>query len=166
MSDFQFKKGAKVEISIDEDGFRGAWFCGTVVKAPAKNDKKVLIEYETLLADDESTPLKEKVDLVQIRPTAPREINRVFKLDEEVDVSYNDGWWEGVITQVLQDNQYSVYFRPTRDQHEFKDSDLRLHREWVHGNWVPPLEDEVWIFFLLFNFCELSVFLILFLIVP
>ncbi|XP_021734488.1 DUF724 domain-containing protein 6-like [Chenopodium quinoa] len=142
MANFQFKKGTKVEISIDEDGFRGAWFSGTVVKTPAKNDKKVMVEYETLLAEDESTPLKEKVDLVQIRPIPPRESKRVYELNDEVDVSYNDGWWEGVITQVLQGGQYSVYFRPTREQTEFKDADLRLHREWVHGNWVPPLEEE------------------------
>lgn len=142
MPNSEFKKGTKVEISIDEEGFRGAWFTGTVVKAPAKNDKKVMVEYETLLAENKTTPLREKVDLVQIRPTPPRETKRVFKLNEEVDVLYSDGWWEGVITHIHPDNQYSVYFRPTREQNEFNDSDLRLHREWVHGNWVPPLEEE------------------------
>ncbi|CAO2832519.1 unnamed protein product [Amaranthus hypochondriacus] len=142
MSKFQFKKGTKVEISIDEDGFRGAWFIGTIVKQPAKNENQVMVEYETLLEDDESTPLREKVDLVQIRPLPPRETKRVFKIDEEVDVCYNDGWWEGVVTQVLDDNQYSVYFRPSREQSDFKDSDLRLHREWVNQKWVPPLEEE------------------------
>lgn len=142
MSNFKFKKSAKVEISIDEEGFRGAWFPGTVVKQPAKNDKKVLVEYDTLLADNGTTPLKERVELVQIRPIPPRESKRVYELNEEVDVFYNDGWWEGVITQVLEDNQYSVYFRPTREQNDYKDSDLRLHREWVNENWVPPLEEE------------------------
>lgn len=132
-----------MEISIDEEGFRGAWFSGTVIKPPTKNGK-VLVEYDTLLADEnDSTPLREEVDLVQIRPTPPRESSRVFNLDEEVDAYHNDGWWEGVITQVLQNGEYSVYFRPNREQSDFKASDLRLHREWVHGKWVPPLREEV-----------------------
>lgn len=146
MANFQFKRGTKVEISIEEEGFRGAWFPGTVIKPPTKNSNKVFVEYETLLAkENESAPLREEIDLVQIRPTAPRERRRVFKLDEEVDVFYNDAWWEGVITQVLEvleDFKYSVYFRPTREQDDFKGSDLRLHREWVNGNWVPLLEEE------------------------
>ncbi|KAJ8447095.1 hypothetical protein Cgig2_022824 [Carnegiea gigantea] len=143
MADFQFKKGTKVEISIDEEGFRGAWFSGMVIKPPTKNGK-VLVEYDTLLADEnDSIPLREEVDLVQIRPIPPRESSRVFNLDEEVDAYHNDGWWEGVITQVLQNGEYSVYFRPNREQSDFKASDLRLHREWVHGRkWVPPLQDE------------------------
>ncbi|XP_010674562.2 protein AGENET DOMAIN (AGD)-CONTAINING P1 [Beta vulgaris subsp. vulgaris] len=142
MSNFQFKKGIKVEISIDEEGFRGVWFPGTVIKPPSKTDLKVMVEYDTLLAENGSTPLREKVDLVQIRPIPPRESKREYKLDDEVDVFFNDGWWEGVITHVLEGNQYSVYFRPTRDQNDFNGLDLRLHREWVHGKWLPPLEEE------------------------
>lgn len=143
MSNFQFKKGTEVEISIDEEGFRGAWFPGKVIKPPTKNGRMVMVEYETLLAEEnDTTPLREEIDLVQIRPTPPRENSRVFNLDEEVDAFHNDGWWEGVITQVLENGRYSVYFRPNREQSDFKDSELRLHREWVHGDWVPPLEEE------------------------
>ncbi|KAL2941689.1 DUF724 domain-containing protein 6, partial [Bienertia sinuspersici] len=143
MSNFQFKKGLKVEISIEDDGFRGAWFPGTVVKEPTKKESKVMVEYDTLLAENGKSPLIEKVELVQIRPTPPRESKRVYKLNEDVDVFYNDGWWEGVVTHVLENGLYSVYFRPTRDQFDFKDSDLRLHREWVDQKWVPPLEEEL-----------------------
>ncbi|GMH10414.1 hypothetical protein Nepgr_012255 [Nepenthes gracilis] len=143
MSDSHFKKGAKVEISSVDDGFRGAWFHGTVIKPPSKRARKVTVEYETLVADEkESAPLRETIDLVQIRPTAPRERNRVFNLSEEVDAFYNDGWWEGVVTEALEGSRYSVYFRATGEQIEFAASDLRLHREWDNGKWIPPLEEE------------------------
>ncbi|KAH9627070.1 hypothetical protein KSS87_023758 [Heliosperma pusillum] len=136
MSKFEFKKGMKVEISIEEDGFRGAWFSGTIINPPSKNTQKVLIEYDALLADNGSKPLREKVDFVQIRPIPPRESDRLFKLDEDVDAYYNDGWWEGVITQIVVDcSKYCVYFRPTREQCEFNVCDLRLHREWDGVKW-------------------------------
>ncbi|THG08764.1 hypothetical protein TEA_020771 [Camellia sinensis var. sinensis] len=61
---------------------------------------------------------------------------------EEVDAFHNDGWWEGIVTAILQDSRYSVFFRSSREQIDFPDSDLRLHREWVHGIWVPPLEQQ------------------------
>ncbi|XP_074311301.1 protein AGENET DOMAIN (AGD)-CONTAINING P1 [Silene latifolia] len=147
MPEFEFKKGMKVEISIEEEGFRGAWFSGTIINPPAKNTQKVLIEYDALLADNGSKPLREKVDFVQIRPIPPRENHRLFKLDEDVDAYYNDGWWEGVITQIVvndddDDCKYCVYFRPTREQCEFNVCDLRLHREWDGAKWVPPLEED------------------------
>ncbi|KAK9673370.1 hypothetical protein RND81_12G163400 [Saponaria officinalis] len=145
MSKFEFKKGTKVEVSIEEDGFRGAWFSATVINPPSKNSQKLMVEYDALLNNSGSKPLKEKVELVQIRPVPPREMERVYKLDEDVDAFYNDGWWEGVVTQIVVDDhnvcKYSVYFRPSREQCEFVASDLRLHREWVTDHWVPPLED-------------------------
>ncbi|XAR52717.1 hypothetical protein NMG60_11020923 [Bertholletia excelsa] len=141
-----FKKGSEVEISSNDDGFRGAWYAGTVVRrAPArgKDKGKVLVEYKTLTADEAGKrPLQEMLDVVQLRPPAPRERCRSFKFSEEVDAYFNDGWWEGVITEVLENDKYSVFFRGTREQLEFGSSELRLHREWVKGQWVPPPEGE------------------------
>lgn len=139
-----FKKGADVEISSDEEGFRGSWYAGTVVRPPGnvkRGSAKVLVEYKTLMDDEEGTrPLREELELVQLRPPPPRENRRSFKFSEEVDAYYNDGWWEGIITEVVGEDKYLVFFRGTREQIAFKASELRLHREWVHGKWVPPLE--------------------------
>ncbi|KAL8130552.1 hypothetical protein V2J09_019707 [Rumex salicifolius] len=153
MADSPFKKDDKVEVSLDDEGFRGAWFSGTVVKSPTKRSKKVVIEYDTLVSEkDETMPLRDSVDLVKVRPVPPRESVRTFKVSEEVDAYFNDGWWEGIIISVIgQDSRYSVYFRCSGEQIEFPESDLRLHREWVHGDWVPafpepnsiPLETSV-----------------------
>ncbi|XP_027109766.1 protein AGENET DOMAIN (AGD)-CONTAINING P1 [Coffea arabica] len=136
-----FIKGAEVEISSDEDGFRGSWFAGTVIRK-LKNDK-ILVEYKTLMQDDlRKIPLREEIDVVQLRPPAPRETHREFKVSEEVDVYFNDGWWEGVITGVSKTGKFAVFFRSSRELSKFHPSKLRLHREWVNGTWVPPLEIE------------------------
>ncbi|KAJ9556262.1 hypothetical protein OSB04_010876 [Centaurea solstitialis] len=138
-----FKKGTEVEVSSNDNGFRGAWYAGTVVKS--KNNKRsMVVEYKTLMADESGTkPLRETLDVVQLRPLPPREKRQVdFKFSDEVDAYYNDGWWEGVITGVVPGDRYSVFFRATREQLEFSRTELRLHREWVYGKWVPPLQEE------------------------
>lgn len=160
-----FKEGAAVEISSNDEGFRGSWFEGTVIRPPRetstplssrskrnsvrnqynknkKNTIRVLVEYKNLMEDEAGTKrLREELDLVQLRPPPPREKLLSFKFNEEVDAYYNDGWWEGVVTEVLGKDMYSVFFRGNREQIDFKASQLRLHREWVKGKWVPHLED-------------------------
>ncbi|CAK9145242.1 unnamed protein product [Ilex paraguariensis] len=139
-----FKKGAVVEVSFEDEGFRGSWYSATVLRTVSKKNKKIFLEFHNLMADDKGTkPLREFIDIILVRPVPPREPKRSFKLSEEVDAFHNDGWWEGVVTHVLEGSstRYSVFFRSSREQIEFQDSDLRLHREWVHGNWVPPFQE-------------------------
>ncbi|KAL3382092.1 hypothetical protein AABB24_001922 [Solanum stoloniferum] len=154
-----FSNGAEVEISSDEDGFRGSWYEGIVVRPIQKkqrtnkvddddddessNKLRVLVEYKTLMADKKGKrPLKEAMTLVQLRPRPPPERRRKFKVSDEVDAYYNDGWWEGVVMEVSSDGKYSVFFRGTRDQLEFEESRIRIHREWANGEWTPPFGDE------------------------
>lgn len=157
-----FPNGAEVEISSDEDGFRGAWYEGTVIRPIHKKQRRntedddddddddegrsklrVLVEYKTLMADKKGKrPLKEAMTLVQLRPRPPPERQRKFNVSEEVDAYYNEGWWEGVVMEVSSDGKYSVFFRGTRDQLEFDESQTRMHREWANGQWNPPFEEE------------------------
>nr|XP_043639267.1 protein AGENET DOMAIN (AGD)-CONTAINING P1 [Erigeron canadensis] len=139
-----FPNGSEVEISSNDNGFRGAWYSGTVIKPKNNNKNLMIVEYKTLMADESGTkPLRETLDVIQLRPLPPRDKgDRDFKFSEEVDAYYNDGWWEGVVTAVLPGDRYSVFFRATREQLEFGKSELRIHREWVYGEWVPPVEDE------------------------
>ncbi|KAI7992866.1 Protein AGENET DOMAIN (AGD)-CONTAINING P1 [Camellia lanceoleosa] len=137
------KKGAEVEVSFEDEGFRGSWYTATVLRTVSKKNNKIFVEFHSLMADDRgSKPLREFVNVILVRPVPPRELTRTFKLSEEVDAFHNDGWWEGIVTAILQDSRYSVFFRSSREQIDFPDSDLRLHREWVHGIWVPPLEQQ------------------------
>ncbi|KDP23367.1 hypothetical protein JCGZ_23200 [Jatropha curcas] len=137
------KAGSRVEISSDDDGFRGSWYEGTVVRrASSKNGNKYLVQYEKLFSDESGKkPLRETLDCVQLRPAAPREKKRKFKFGEKVDAYHNDGWWEGSITSEREDGRFAVFFRGTREQIVFEEEDLRLHREWVDGEWEPPLKE-------------------------
>ncbi|KAG8369059.1 hypothetical protein BUALT_Bualt15G0110900 [Buddleja alternifolia] len=139
-----FKKGADVEISSNDDGFHGSWYAGTVVRPPPdakRSSAKVVVEYKTLMEDKAGTRrLREEMELLNLRPPPPPENRRRFKSSEDVDAYYNDGWWEGIITDVVGKDKYLVFFRGSREQMEFKGSQLRLHREWVYGKWVPPFE--------------------------
>ncbi|KAH1105956.1 hypothetical protein J1N35_009724 [Gossypium stocksii] len=74
-------------------------------------------------------------------PPAPRETTRKFKFGEEVDAFHNDGWWEGAIAKELENGNFHVYFKRSKEQLEFREDKLRLHREWLNGSWLPPLEE-------------------------
>lgn len=140
-----FQKGTIVEVSSEDEGLRGSWYTATVIRKISRNSHKILVEYHNLMTDDAgSKPLREFVDAILIRPIPPREPHRIFSLMEEVDAFHNDGWWEGVVTKLLEpSNYYSVFFRCSREQIDFCSSDLRLHREWVPPNfWFPPLDSS------------------------
>lgn len=80
--------------------------------------------------------------LPQLRPPPPSTAKWDFRVGDEVEANYNDGWWEGVVTDVLGNGKFSVFFRASEDQIEFSKEDLRLHFKWVNGKWVPPVEDN------------------------
>lgn len=134
-------KGSTVEVTSDEEGFKGVWFDGTIlgVHYSASKKKKVLVEYRSILADENgSKPLRELVNVSFVRPVPPLELVESFDLHDVVDASYKDGWWTGVITRVLDDSRYQVTFSNPPDVLEFGVSELRLHKQWVKGNWVLP----------------------------
>ncbi|XP_072961609.1 protein AGENET DOMAIN (AGD)-CONTAINING P1-like isoform X1 [Typha angustifolia] len=131
--EIEFVKGRKVEVSSDDEGFRGAWYTATVVKSVGK---KFLVEYQNLRTDDETKLLTETVWPRHIRPTPPNTPVVEFKLLEEVDVFYNDGWWVGIVSKVLRGPRYIVYFRTWNEEMEFGQEELRLHYDWICGRWI------------------------------
>ncbi|KAF5739970.1 hypothetical protein HS088_TW11G00032 [Tripterygium wilfordii] len=139
-----FKPGSTVEISSNEEGFRGSWFAGTVIGRVSPGDpSRVHVEYISLFVDEEGTArVREIVDVVMLRPVPPPENDREFKFGEEVDAFHSDGWWEGVITKDNGEGRFTVYFRRSREEMELWKDQLRLHREWANGAWKPPFEEE------------------------
>lgn len=136
------KKGAEVEVSLEDEGFRGSWYTATVLRTVSKKNNKMFVEFHTLMCDDDDTkPLRQFVNFILARPIPPRESARSFGLSEEVDAFHCDGWWEGIVTEVVDDSTYSLFFRSSREQIQFPQSQLRLHREWFHGQWVPSFPD-------------------------
>ncbi|CAL5433517.1 unnamed protein product [Camellia sinensis] len=149
-----FPKGSLVEIGSDEEGFKGAWYVATILDTPSssyrssspsskKKNDLFFVEYQSLLDDDGSTPLREHVKPDFVRPLPPppsseSDLVPSFELYDVVDASYRDGWWTGVITLVLNNSRFIVTFQNPPDEIEFGVSELRVHREWVDGKWVLP----------------------------
>lgn len=138
-----FSKGTLVEVSSDEDGFKGAWYVATILESPPKSVSKkrsrALVEYQDLLADDVgSNPLTEFVDTSFLRPLPPPEADANFCVNDVVDAFYRDGWWTGVITKISEDSRCTVFFQNPPDEIQFDLSDLRVHKEWVDGQWIRP----------------------------
>ncbi|GKV18880.1 hypothetical protein SLEP1_g29205 [Rubroshorea leprosula] len=88
-------------------------------------------------------PLKEAVSWALVRPRQLEETDHGFEFGEAVDVFLDGGWWEGAITEVLENSMYMVFFRFSRQQERTRKSRMRVHREWFNGIWKPPLEEEV-----------------------
>ncbi|KAI3980771.1 hypothetical protein MKX01_025336 [Papaver californicum] len=147
MAETHFQKGDEVEVCSNEEGFRGAWFSGKVLRTVNKN-KKIYIQYDNLVEDEKTLkPLKEFIDVFNVRPIPPQhpdDEKKNYKVSDFVDAFHEDAWWEGVVTKILENgNRFVLYFRDSKEELEFGKNQLRLHREWVHGSWIaPPLGEE------------------------
>ncbi|KAL3626634.1 hypothetical protein CASFOL_030183 [Castilleja foliolosa] len=129
-----FRDGSLVEVKSDEEGYQGSWYTAIIVCSLCSD--KYLVEYQTLQTENESELLKEKAFASYIRPCPP-ELMRVdrFRMLEEVDAWYNDGWWVGLVSKVLDGFKYAVYFWTTNEELIFEHFSLRPHQEWVDGKW-------------------------------
>lgn len=152
-----FRKGSKVEVWSQEDGFQNAWFPAVIVQTPysiirsqtqspkkkrlIKNDNpKAVVRYDHMLSEDNGKPLVEKVDVFLLRPVPPTDTTsdrQGFEPNDVVDALYNDIWWTGVVVTVV-DDSYTVFFEKPPDVLEFKRSELRPHWHWDEPNWVRP----------------------------
>ncbi|KAJ8898996.1 hypothetical protein K2173_008819 [Erythroxylum novogranatense] len=130
-----FNRGSEVEVRSDEDGFGGAWFPATIVEfTPPKSSSKkrrkgFVVQYKSLVTDDESRPLTENVDPNLVRPSPPQETEngvQVFEENEAVDAWYRDGWWNGIVCKVLEASRYRLYFDKPPDVIDFDGKDLRF----------------------------------------
>ncbi|CAH8259591.1 unnamed protein product [Arabidopsis lyrata] len=141
-SDRFWRGGDRVEVERLVSGAT-AYFPATVVSAPSVRKKLVWVEHESLtVGGSVSVRMKEYVIPTRLRPSPPRELNRRFKADDEVDV-FRDSegcWVRGNVTTVFEESRYIVEFKGgNRPEIEVDQFDLRLHREWQDGAWVPSL---------------------------
>ncbi|KAL2934980.1 DUF724 domain-containing protein 2 [Bienertia sinuspersici] len=143
-----FPFGSEVEVTSDEEGFKGAWYLATVIQSPTSSHSpqeegggKILVEYKNLLSDENgNTLLKEFVDAKFVRPKHPIEDDDkvIFEVNDVVDAFFQDGWWCGVVTEVVAKNKYRVFFSNPPDEMEFQSFKLRIHKDWVDGKWALP----------------------------
>ena len=137
-----FEPGSTVEVSLDETGFHGSFYLATII-SPCRSGS-FLVEYKTLVGNSSegSEPLREVVSFAELRPLPPPETKWDFLVGDEVEAYHNDGWWEGVVKKDLGNGKFAVFFGDSEEQIVFTKKDLRLHRNWVSGKWVPPFEDS------------------------
>ncbi|XP_034904083.1 DUF724 domain-containing protein 6 isoform X5 [Populus alba] len=151
-----FSKGEEVEVSSEQEGFRGAWYLATILDFPtpsqpqsaSEKKRKAIVQYKTLVTEDGPAPLLEQVDPQLIRPLPPQDSLKnggVFQENEAIDASLRYGWWSGVVKKVLDRGaRYMVYFDNPPDVLDFDAKDLRIHLDWVDGKWVrPEMQQEV-----------------------
>eukprot|EP00257_Ricinus_communis_P025100 XP_025012514.1 DUF724 domain-containing protein 1-like [Ricinus communis] len=130
-----FSIGDLVEVSSDEEGFRGAWYEATILKSLSssrscysKRKAEALVQYRNLLSDtDEKKPLTEYVDFSFIRPLPPVPSTiPAFEPLDVVDAFHRDGWWKGIVTKVdvfeddkTNSKKYTVVFENPPEQFQF-----------------------------------------------
>ncbi|KAL6127947.1 hypothetical protein ACLB2K_071308 [Fragaria x ananassa] len=139
------RQGANVEVCIKEKGSEGAWFPATILESPTNpsaskrktfTSSKVLIQYKTLVSEQDPTKLHvEHTIMALLRPAPPAVNAERLEQNDVVDAFYLDGWWPGVVMSVV-GKKYRVGFRNPPDVLELEGSGLRSHWDWDNGAWT------------------------------
>ncbi|XP_050365584.1 protein AGENET DOMAIN (AGD)-CONTAINING P1-like [Argentina anserina] len=137
-----FHVGDAVEVCCNEEGFLGSYWEATIVATCNYEYKRFVEEH------DESTPLRETVNVTQVRPLPPNIVpSKYCKLEgDRVDAFLNDVWWVGTISRKLDSEHYVVFFENTGEQNAFPLSNLRFHMDWLNGDWVPSKKRRASVF--------------------
>lgn len=155
-------QGEKVEVRQQEEGLRGSWYAG-VVKEVKRLQRDV--EYNELLDEENNAKLVEsirvghvidglssslkrrKIDRGHIRPLPPalENCDKKWSYGLCVDALLDDAWWEGVLSDDLEDfEERSVFFPDEGDEQKFHVKQLRVAQDWdesrgtwsVRGHWI------------------------------
>jgi len=119
-----------VEIICTDEGFKGSYYLDTM--AAKINPDKYIIQYDTLLREDELAPLREMVSPAALWPM-PSEIPvEKLTVGDNVDVYANDGWW---VREVIKKPTYIMFFESNGEEGKYKSCDLRVYQEWIDGQW-------------------------------
>ncbi|PIA60943.1 hypothetical protein AQUCO_00300455v1 [Aquilegia coerulea] len=137
-----FNVGKIVEVT--DEAFKGSWYLAKVIKNfVKKGKKKILLEYEMLKADENGVkPFIDFVDVHLVRPQPPfqQKPSNLFQVNQVVDAFLGQGWWKGKVTRVIEESRYVVAMESLvlEEKMEFGHGELRLHHDWINGQWVIP----------------------------
>ncbi|CAN7113027.1 unnamed protein product, partial [Brassica rapa subsp. narinosa] len=134
------KRGDEIELSSDEEGFKGSWFRAILKDPLPKSGNKRL--NVSLLANDGSSSTTQKTTYRRfLRPIPPESLFTAAAEFEEgcvVEASRGGGWWTGAVVKKINDEEVWVYFDSPPDLLQFKTGQLRQHFDWVKQEWVRP----------------------------
>ncbi|WOL07040.1 hypothetical protein Cni_G15776 [Canna indica] len=157
------QKGSRVEVAVDEEGLRGAWFSAWVLDV---KDDKAQVCYKDLASDKGPDKLNEWIPLnygsdepPRIRVAHPvivakyertrkrrREAlgNYTWAIGDRVDAWIHDGWWEGIVTGKSQDDEskFTIHFPAGGGSSTVAACDLRYSLIWKKGQWIEWSQDK------------------------
>ncbi|KAK9689912.1 hypothetical protein RND81_09G090400 [Saponaria officinalis] len=136
----KFKRGQQVEICSKEEGFENSYFPATIISEINKNNEYI-VQFNTLLGEDEQRPLREFRSAADIRPVPPEIESIKYEVSDAVDAYANDGWWKGMVVKVVYGGRYQVKFDGGGrggevEVKKYLGSYLRVHQDWVDDHWV------------------------------
>ncbi|MCL7022683.1 hypothetical protein MKW94_020743 [Papaver nudicaule] len=147
-----FSVGDSVEVVGHEDGFWGSYYEAKIIKQTEEQEcDQFLVEYQTL-EDDDKNLIQQTVNAKYLRPVPPKiQGSAKFKLNDQVDVWANDGWWVGRVMQVVpHKHKYTgsdrtrvfVWFDSTQEEIDYQLCKLRVHQDWDNGDWVSKKQED------------------------
>ncbi|CAM8941210.1 unnamed protein product [Rhodiola kirilowii] len=142
----------EIEVLSQDSGIRGCWFKCKVVDVSRKQLK---VQYNDVQDEEAGGNLEEWIPGFRIaktdplgmrflgRPTIRPAVNDNLqtldlKVGDAVDAWWNDGWWEGVVTDAGSDeNDILRVYLPGENLHlTTLEKDLRISRDWTGDQWV------------------------------
>ncbi|KAL2927731.1 DUF724 domain-containing protein 2 [Bienertia sinuspersici] len=137
-----FKRGDQVEVCCKDEGFQNSFFAATIISEI--NTNEYIVQYNTLLTDNQHHTHREFLSAVDLRPVPPEILIERFDLNDEVDVYVNEGWWKGRVKKKINGRgrairYYCVSFENSNGDEvevgKYMFNDLRVHQDWIHGKW-------------------------------
>ncbi|XP_076926031.1 protein AGENET DOMAIN (AGD)-CONTAINING P1-like [Bidens hawaiensis] len=132
----RFKRGDRVEVMDLGSGFIGSYYDGNIISTFSN---EYIVQFRTLLENDQSGPLREFVKAKKVRPKPAFVEVSSFRLGETVDVYANGGWWTRRIISKFSKSEYVVHFDSTNQDITYPFPNIRVHQEWDAAN-------EVWVY--------------------
>lgn len=151
-----YSPGTPIEVNLIKDHLWYAWIPASY--AGELGGDSFLVQYRSGKTSDNHGLATVAVADHQIRPRPPPQEETNFCLMDMVDAFHDMGWWVGDITKALTKKKYIVTFRFTKEEKEFRHSELRCHLEWIGRQWLTSfsvcmlsfcLYGGSWLFFIL-----------------
>ncbi|WCJ26743.1 protein of unknown function 724 7 [Euphorbia peplus] len=134
------RQDSMVEVRRQKPGYDEAWFAAKILKSYPNN--KFLVEF-LIYNQPYNPPYKEVVDISVIRPPMPPPApDHVYHLHDLVEAFSANGWWKGVVVEVIRFRKYRVLLQNPPQYLTCSPKQLRLPFIWSHtlALWLPQQE--------------------------